>query len=89
MYYKSSPFGDLEIDLKRENQRINVSHGLTLFLMFGGNDMISFFMWFIFQWLLDPRPTEGPIKSPLSVCLSFSQFGVFLINGSLDFSDVR
>ena len=30
---------------------------------------------------------EGPLKSPLSVCLSIYQFGIFLRNGSLVFSD--
>ena len=35
---------------------------------------------------LDPRPTEGPIKSPLSICLSLCQFGIFLRNESLFFS---
>ena len=35
---------------------------------------------------LDPRLTEGPIKSPLSVRLSVCQFGIFLRNGSLFFS---
>ena len=41
--------------------------------------------------LLEPRSTEGDIKSPLSVCqsgrLPVSQFGVFLRNGGLVFSD--
>ena len=41
--------------------------------------------------LLDPRPTEGSIKSPWcvrrSVYLSVYQFSIFLRNGSLDFSD--
>ena len=35
--------------------------------------------------LLDPHPMNGPTKSPLSVC----QFGVFLRNGSLVFTDFR
>ena len=62
-------------------------------------------------YFFGPRPTEDPIKSPLSVCpsvhwsvclsvrlsvwpsvhqsvcLSVCQFGVFLRNGSLVFSD--
>ena len=41
--------------------------------------------------LVGPRPTEGPIKSPLSVCpsvrLSTRQLGVFLRNGSIVFAD--
>ena len=41
--------------------------------------------------LLDPRPAEGPVKSPLSVCLSVCpsvrQFGIFLRDGSLVFTD--
>ena len=38
-------------------------------------------------FFLGPRPTDDPIKSPLSVYLSVRQFGVFLRNGSLVFSD--
>ena len=38
--------------------------------------------------LLDPRPSECPIKPPLSVCSSACQFGYFFFrNGSLVFSD--
>ena len=45
--------------------------------------------------LVDPRPTEGPIKSLLSfcqffclsICMSIRQFDIFLRNGSLVFSD--
>ena len=37
--------------------------------------------------LLDPRPTDSPIKSPFSISLFVRQFGVFLRNGSLVFSD--
>ena len=44
-------------------------------------------------YILNPRPTEGPIKSVVcwfvcvSLCLSASQFSIFLRNGSLVFSD--
>ena len=38
---------------------------------------------------LDTRPTEGPIKSLFSVCLSVRQFSNFVRNRSLDFSDFR
>ena len=34
-----------------------------------------------------PRPMEGPIKSPLFICLSVRQFSIFPRNGSLVFSD--
>ena len=37
---------------------------------------------FLTGHILDPRPTEGPIKSPLSVCPSV---GILLRNGSLIF----
>ena len=41
--------------------------------------------------LLDPRPSENPIKSLLSfrpsLCLAVLQFGILLRNGSLVFSD--
>ena len=30
---------------------------------------------------LEPHSTEGPIKSPLSVCLCTCQFGIFVRNG--------
>ena len=36
---------------------------------------------------LDPHSTNGPIKSLQSYCLSVSQFGIFLRNGALIFSD--
>ena len=38
---------------------------------------------------LDLCPTKGPIKSqlPVSLCLCICQFGIFLQNGSLVFSD--
>ena len=42
--------------------------------------------------LLDPRPMEGPIKSPVIVHLFarlsvHCKFGIFLRNGALVFSD--
>ena len=37
--------------------------------------MLDNFHLFLF---LDPRPTEDPIKSPLSVCLSARNFDIFL-----------
>ena len=43
------------------------------------------------ETFLDPCPSEGPIKSPLSGCLfvrlSIRQFGVFLGNDPIVFSD--
>ena len=39
--------------------------------------------------MLNPRLTEGPIKSPLSLCLPVSlsvrQFSIFIRNGTLVF----
>ena len=42
-------------------------------------------------FILEPSPTEGPIKSPfyvrLSICLSIRQLDIVVRNGSLVFSD--
>ena len=77
-----------ETNLLTNLRTLCYSYAWSCSLYKGGTNFCSgFISRKIAGFLLDPHPTEGPIKICLSICLSIHQLGKFLRNDSLVFSD--